>query len=77
MACLTAGDDVPEGVAEIPFLAAIDVKGLAFGEGVETPVVLACEEVVIPVIGRVPEAVVVVVAVSTAKPCRWSSKTRR
>jgi hypothetical protein len=73
VACRTAGDVVPDGVAGVPCLT----TWLAFGEGAEGPVVAFCEEVVVPVVADVPDAVVVFVVVSTAKPCCWISDTSR
>lgn len=65
----TVGDVVPDGVAELLFWAAVDVKGLVIGEEIEAPVAALCKEVAAPVVDDVPEAVVVFKAVSTAKPC--------
>jgi hypothetical protein len=51
------------------------VERLEFGEEVEALVAVFCGEVVVPAVDDVPEAVIVIMVVSTAKPCCWRSDT--
>lgn len=75
--CCTASDVVPDGVAELPCLIAVAVKGLEFGEEVEALVAVVCGEVGVPAVDDSSEPVVVIVVVSTAKPCCWRPDTSR
>jgi len=73
----TAGDAVPDGVAETPCLTAVDVEGLEFGDEVKVLVAVFYGEAVVPVVDDIPEVVVLLMVVSTAKPCCWSSSASR